>query len=125
MLGLRIGIADTHIQQKAIQLRFGQRIGAFLLDGVLRGHHQEQFGQRITGATHRHLALGHGLQEGGLYFGGRPVDLVGQQEVMKDGALLELKRGFLRPIDLGTGQVRRQQIWRELDAMKIALQSRG
>ena len=27
---------------KAVKLRFGQRIGAFLLDGILRGQHKER-----------------------------------------------------------------------------------
>ncbi len=38
----RIGKADLDVHQKAIELGFGQRVSAFLLNGVLRGHDQKQ-----------------------------------------------------------------------------------
>ena len=49
----RSGIADAHVHQEAVELRFGQRVGAFLLDRVLRGHHQEQRRQRIGACGRR------------------------------------------------------------------------
>ena len=43
LLLLRVaGIIDLDEEQEAIELGFGQRIGAFLLDGVLRGQHEER-----------------------------------------------------------------------------------
>ncbi|MNF66281.1 hypothetical protein D3C84_480680 [compost metagenome] len=33
---------DFDVHQEAVELGFGQRVGTFLLDGVLRGHHQKQ-----------------------------------------------------------------------------------
>jgi hypothetical protein len=36
------GETDFHVHQEAVELGFGQRVGAFLLDRVLRGHHQKQ-----------------------------------------------------------------------------------
>jgi hypothetical protein len=35
-----------HLEHEAVHLRFGQGIGAFLLDRVLGGHDQERIGQR-------------------------------------------------------------------------------
>ena len=33
------------LQQETVELGFGQRIGALLLDRVLRGQHEERIGQ--------------------------------------------------------------------------------
>ena len=38
----RVGIGHQNLHQEAVELRFGQRIGAFHFDRVLRGHHQER-----------------------------------------------------------------------------------
>ena len=35
------------MQKKAIELRLGQRIRAFLLDGILRGQDEERLGQLV------------------------------------------------------------------------------
>ena len=42
----RVGIADVDLQQEAVELGFGQRIGAFLLDRVLGRQHVERARQR-------------------------------------------------------------------------------
>ena len=39
-----VRIADDDVEHEAIELRFRQRIGAFLLDRVLRRQHEERFG---------------------------------------------------------------------------------
>ena len=41
-LGFQIGIADIDLQQETVELRFGQGIGAFLLQRILRRQHMEQ-----------------------------------------------------------------------------------
>ena len=38
----RDGIAHQDLHQEPVELRFGQRIGSFHLDGVLGRHHQER-----------------------------------------------------------------------------------
>jgi hypothetical protein len=97
-----------HVHQEAVQLRFGQRERAFLLDRVLGGHHQEQRRQRIGLPAHRRdLALAHRLQQRRLHLGRRAVDLVGQQDRVEDRAGLEFEAPILRAPDLGAGQVRR------------------
>ena len=44
-LGERVRIAELDRDQEAVELRFGQRIRADLLDGILRGDHEERLGQ--------------------------------------------------------------------------------
>src|ERR1700690_1348412 len=51
LLGTWIGDAD--FGQEAVQLSLRQRIGAFELDGVLRGKHGEKWGELVTGAANR------------------------------------------------------------------------
>ena len=89
--GRGMRIVDADVQQEAIELRFGQRIGAFLLDRVLRRHDQEQRRQRIRVAADRDLPLGHRLEHRRLHFRRRAVDLVGEDQVVEDRAALELE----------------------------------
>ena len=121
LLGARI--ADPGLHQEAVELRLGERVGALLLDGVLRGHDQERLRQRPALLRHGDLPLLHRFQQGGLHLGRGAVDLVGQQQVVEDrtGAKLELAR--LRPEDVGAGQVRRQQVGRELHPVKAGLEA--
>ena len=42
-----LGIIDEDVEHEAVQLGLGQRIGALLLDGVLRGQHEERLGQPV------------------------------------------------------------------------------
>ena len=41
-------IVDHHVEHEAIELRFGQRIGAFLLDRVLRRQHEQRTIERVA-----------------------------------------------------------------------------
>ena len=111
------------MHQEAVQLRFGQRERAFLLDRVLGGHHQEQRRQRIGLPAHRDLALAHRLQQRGLHLGRRAVDLVGQQDRVEDRPRLEFEAPILRAPDLGAGEVRGEQVGSELDAGEIGLEA--
>ena len=43
-----VGIADIDLHQEAVELRFGQRIGAFLLQRVLGRQHVERRGQVVA-----------------------------------------------------------------------------
>ena len=97
----RFGIADAHIHQETIELCFGQREGAFLLDRVLRRHHQEQRRQRIGVAADGDLALAHRLEQRRLHLRRRAVDLVGEQHGMEDRARLEFEAAVLRSPDFG------------------------
>ena len=37
-----VGVADEDVQKETVHLRLGQRIGALLLDGILRGQHEKE-----------------------------------------------------------------------------------
>jgi hypothetical protein len=70
------------------------------------------------------LAFGHRLEQSRLHLGGGAVDLVGQDEVVKDGTALKAEAPVFGAIDVGAGQVGRQQIGRELDAVIVSLHRR-
>ena len=39
------GIIHQQFEKETVELRFGQRVGPFLIDGVLRGEHEERLGE--------------------------------------------------------------------------------
>ena len=88
---LCIGIADAQAHQKAIELRFGQRIRAMMFGRILRGDHHEGFGQRQGAAFNGDLLLIHGFEQRRLGLGRGAIDFVGQQEIGEDGAGLEFE----------------------------------
>src|SRR5690606_4268838 len=115
------GVTDFHVQQETVELRFRQRVRALLLDRVLGGHHHEQARQRVALLAHRDLPLLHRLEQRRLHLRRRAVDLVGEDQVVEQRTLAELEAAVLRPVDLGAGEVGRQQVRRELEAVEIAL----
>ena len=82
------GVGDRQLEHEAVDLGLGQRIGAFLLDRVLRGQHQERLGQRIGLVADGDLPLLHRFEQRALHLGRRAVDFVGQDDVGEDRALL-------------------------------------
>ena len=74
-------VADRQLEQEPVELRLGQRVGALVLDRVLRGDDDERVGQRVRLALDGDLALLHRLEQRGLRLRRRAVDLVGQQHV--------------------------------------------
>ena len=79
-------IADVELEQEAVELRLRQRIGALVLDRVLRGDDEERVGQRAAVALDRDLPVLHRLEQRRLRLRRRAVDLVGQQEAREDRA---------------------------------------
>src|SRR5262245_4221004 len=69
-------------------------------------------------AIDSHLPFLHRLEQRGLRLRRRAVDLVGQQNVGEDGAVAqhELRCGDVE--DVSPGDVRRHQVWRELNAIE-------
>nr|GEU28510.1 hypothetical protein [Tanacetum cinerariifolium] len=118
-------IHDVDAQQEAVELRLGQRVGARLLDRILRGQHEEWPGQRVGLAGKGHAALLHGFEQRRLRLGRRAVDLVGQQHLGEHGAMLEaefaLARGVVLFQDFGAHDIGRHEVGRELHAVKIHL----
>ena len=111
-----VGVADHDLQHEPVDLRLRQRVGAFLLDRILRGQHHERVVQRMGGVADRHLPLLHRLQQRALHLGGGAVDLVGQHDVGEDRPLLGGELAGSGVVDEGAHQVGRQQVRGELDA---------
>ncbi len=54
-------VFHERVEHEAVQLGFRERIGPFLFDGVLSGHHKKRLFQHVPFASHRHLMFLHGL----------------------------------------------------------------
>ena len=118
-----VGIVDADVQQETVELRFGQRIGAGLLDRILRRQHEERRRQRVRRAGVADRALLHRFEQRRLRLRRRAVDLVGEQQVREHRAALELEVALAGAVvffeDLGADDVARHQVGRELDAAEI------
>ncbi len=82
-LGFAVRIVDVDLHQEAVELRFGQRIGAFLLQRVLRREHMERRRQVVPRARDRDVMLLHRLQQRGLRARRGAVDFVGHQQAAR------------------------------------------
>ena len=56
----------TRVARRPIQLALGQGVGALVLDRVLGGDDHERSVEPVGRGVDRHLALLHGLEQGGL-----------------------------------------------------------
>ena len=74
-------ILHSHLDEKAIELRFRQRIGALELDRVLRRERGKRRRQRLRATVDRDLPLLHRLEERRLRPRRHAVDLVHQQQI--------------------------------------------
>ena len=81
VLGGPVGVTQTDTHQKAVKLRFGQRLGAALFQRVLRGDHEKGLWKGVWLAFHADLAFFHGFQQSALRLGAGAVDFVGQQDL--------------------------------------------
>ena len=125
-LGALVGVADVDLQQEPVELGFGQRIGALLLQRVLGGQHVERRRHVMALSGDGDVVLLHGLQQRRLRLGAGAVDLVGHQELGEDRALDEAEAAaaagpavlqHLRADDVGG-----HQVGRELDALGVEAQ---
>ena len=72
-------------------LGFGQRIGAFLLDWVLRCQYEEGAIQFMSGTAYGDLPFLHGFKKSGLGFGRGTVDFICKNNIGKQWALKEFE----------------------------------
>ena len=79
-------IADDQLEKEAVELGFGQRIGSFLVDRVLRGHHEERLFELADLAAGGDAFFLHRFEHGGLRLGRGAVDFVGEDELREDRA---------------------------------------
>ena len=117
-----VGIGNLDLQEKPIQLRFGQRVGAFLLDRVLRRQHVERLGQAMFNARDADPAFLHRLQKCGLGARAGAVDFVRHQELAEHRPRHEAKAApavFVDILGFKPGDFRWHQIGGELDAVGV------
>ncbi len=114
-LGLRARVADGDPGHEAVALGLGQRVGALHLDRVLRGDHHERVGQLVGVPVDGDLTFLHRLQQRRLRLRRGAVDLVADHDLGEDRARLELEVPPLLVEDRHAGDVRGQQVRRELD----------
>ena len=107
--------------QEPIELAFRQRIGAVMLHRVLRRHHHERLLQRIGVTLDGHLHFVHGLEQSRLRLRRGSVDLVRQQEIREDRALLEFELLRVRVVNGHAQHVARKHVAGELQAVKTAM----
>jgi len=117
-LFLGLDVAKAELQREAVHLRFRQRVGAAELHGVLRGDHEERIVQAVRGAVHGDLPLAHRLQQRRLRAWRGAIDLVGEQHVGEDRALVEAEGLVALVVDRDAENVGGQQVGRELDALE-------
>jgi hypothetical protein len=103
----------------------GQRVRAFVLDRVLRRHHEERTRQLVGDAVDGDLVLLHAFEQRGLRLRRRAVDLVDEQEVREDRPGAELELVFLLVEDVHARDVRRQQVRGELEPRERAVDRAG
>src|SRR5690606_12487684 len=90
---------------------------------ILGGHDEKKSRQWIGRLAHTDLAFSHGFEQRGLNLGRGTVDFVGQYQVMENRAALKLERAGFGTIDIGAGDIRREQIGGELNSVKITFYS--
>jgi hypothetical protein len=105
----RARVADDELQQEAVELRFGQRIGALVLDRILGRHHEERLGQGEGLVADRDLALFHRFEQRRLHLRGCAVDLVGEQHRCEDRSLAHREAALVRVVDRRAHEIARQQ----------------
>ena len=120
-LGLGIGVSQADPHQEPVELVLREQVGALELVRVLGREHHERLLQCVDRAVDGDLGLIHGLQQRRLGPGGRPVDLVGEEDVGEYRTFLqhELTRGAI--VDRHPQHICRDHVRRELDAAEGAV----
>ena len=119
------GVADFQLEHEAVDLRFGEGVGAFLVNGVFGGEDEEGLGQGEGVFADGDLAFLHGFEQGALDLGGGAVDFVGQDEVGEDGAFFGEELAVAGVVNEGAEDVGGQEVGRELDAGEVGLDGAG
>ena len=118
LLGAR-RVADFQFQHEAVHLRFGQRIRAFLLDGILRGKHEERFVELVGLVADGDLLFLHRFEQRALHLGRRAVDFVGENQIGEDRPFARAEAAGLRIVNLRADDVGGQHVRRELQAREF------
>ncbi len=115
-----VRIVDHDLQQEAVELGLGQRIGAFVLDRILGGQGHEGRRQLVGAAVDGDLLLLHHLEQGRLGLGRGAVDLVGQQQVGEGRAAAQPQLAGAGVVDGVAHHVGRHHVGGELEPREAA-----
>ena len=119
-------IVDDDVEEEAVELRLWERIGALLLDRVLRREDEERLGQGTRLAAHGDAVLLHRLEERGLRLRRSAVDFVRKEQVGEHRTAHEAEGVRARQLvlvkDLSARHVRRHQVGGELDAAEVEVE---
>ena len=124
-LGFPVRVAHRDPHQEAVELRLGQRVCAFELDGVLRRDDHERAGEAVGVHVDGHLALFHRLEECRRGLRGRAVDLDGEHDVREHAAGPELEVVAAPVPHRHAGDVGGKEVGSELDAVAGATDRGG
>ena len=123
------GAFDGDFEGEAIELGFGERSRCLpFREGFGCCQDEEGFGEFVGGFGDGDGLLGHGFQKRGLGFRGGAVDFVGEDEIAKDGAGLELEDAVAFVIiddDGGADDVGGHEVRGELDAGELEVEDLG
>ncbi|MFT6863636.1 MAG: hypothetical protein ACJAVK_002197, partial [Akkermansiaceae bacterium] len=119
------GVAEAVAEHEAIELGFREFEGSGLLDGVLSRDDEERSREGKGFGSEGDFALLHRFEEGALDLGGGAVDLVGEEEVGKDGAFVSAEVTGLFVEDLGAEDIGREEVDGELDALEVEMEGLG
>jgi hypothetical protein len=114
-------VADVYPQQEPVQLRLREGESALVFDRVLRGQDVERRRHLAGDTFDGDLALLHGLQQGGLYFGRGPVDFVGQYHLCGERAGPELEIGDFLIVYRDAGDIAGEHIGGKLNPLEGAV----
>ena len=81
--------------------------------------------EHVSAAIDGDLAVAHRFEQSALGAGSRAIDLVSQNHVGEDRTRLENEFAGARVVDAGADNIGRQQVGRELHAMKRAIDAGG
>ena len=118
-----VRVVDFQFEDETVDLCFRQRIGSLLFDRVLCCENEERFGHFECGSGNGRLFFLHAFEQGALHLCGRAVDLVRKNDVCENGPLLDREGVLLRVVDVCSDYVGRQQVGRELNSCKLAVQT--
>ena len=116
-------------QHKTIELRFGQRVRAFLFDGILRCDHNKWRVEPICFAVDGDSQLLHRFKQRGLRLRRGAVDFVGKNQIRENRATMKHQVAptprLVTLKNLCSSDVSGHQVGRELDATKLPTQQIG
>src|SRR4051812_15243782 len=118
-------VAELEPDHEAVDLRLGERVGALVLDRVLRREDEERAGELVRVDVDGDHPLLHALEQAGLGLRRGAVDLVDDHDVREDRAGAELETLLALVVDAGADDVGGQQVGGALDARELRVDRLG